>query len=182
MLILGLQNRHLAQSLAVAEDRINFPYESMYVPSAVGLDVNGGSVSIGRPHNTAQVLFFLNTTCPHCLASLPAVKRIANSLAKRPSSDFYIVSEDTLEQTKRYAADHLLSSNIVVLTDAREISLFHARSVPTVMVIDRNGKVAMSRVGSLNDREDVDSVLAAVHVLEAPAVADQGERNESFHP
>jgi thioredoxin-related protein len=182
VLILGLQNRHLAQRLAVAEDKIDFPYESMYVPFTVGLDINGGSVPIGRPNNTSQVLFFLNTSCPHCLASLPAVKRLAGSLAKRPSSDFYLVSEDALDQTKRYAGDHPLSSNMVVVTDAREISLFHARSVPTLIVVDKNGRVVMSRVGSLNDREDVDAVLAAVHALEAPAVADRGERNESFHP
>ena len=182
MLILALQNRQLAQRLVVAQDEIDFPYESMYVPSAIGLDLAGGSVQIGHPSKNSQVLFFINTTCPHGLASLPAVKRMAGAFANRSSSDFYIVSEDAVDETRRYAGENRLSSNVIVVTEARDISLFHARSVPMLMVIDKNGKVAMSRVGSLNGKEDVDSVIAAVRALDAPTGLIGENAIESAHP
>jgi hypothetical protein len=102
--------------------RLDEPYVGMYVPTVRVPSLQGDSVLIGE--GESQVLLVFETTCPYCLASLPAWKAVSARLANESGVGVYGVSVDSLEPARAYAAEHGLGFPIVTLTDPKTRALY----------------------------------------------------------
>ena len=83
-------------------------------------------------------------------------------------------SVDTSDSVaQRYGADHSFSFPIVRLGSPRWIGVFRAPAVPTILLVDSEGKIVFARSGELRKRAGVDSLMAviATHADSLQAVA-----------
>jgi peroxiredoxin len=111
---------------------------------------------------------FFTTTCPYCLASLPAWRRIAAADSAEPTRfDVIGVSLDSATATSRYAQVHALAYRVILLPERKLARLYRASSVPVTMVLDSAGRVLYARLGQL-PLQAADSVVSAALVAVAP--------------
>lgn len=166
VVVLGVQNARMSAKLSNAEEKLELPYVGMYVPKTTASDMTGSTVEIGQPAKKVQVLYFFNTTCPYCLASTPAINRIQKTFNNEAAVEFYLISRDQVEETKAYIDKLNITSTTLRLSEMRELSLFHALSVPVLLAIDSGGKVFFSHIGEIDEQDDVDSIVGAVRNME----------------
>lgn len=172
VLALTFANRRVSAKVDELSDKLDLPYVGMYVPIAVAQGAND-TIALGKPA-VAQVLFFYNTTCPFCRASLPSIKRLTAALASAsPRTPLIGVSRHALPETQAYVERERLGLPAYSLLDERSIALFHAASVPTLMVVSSEGKITYVRNGSIGDT-DVAKAEAAVRALDALGSGTKG--------
>ncbi len=147
------------------------PHPGAYVPELQLASVEGDTVVLGRL-GQPQLLFFFNTTCPHCRASVPGWNEIASHL--RPDSDVALigVAFDDSEMAEAYRQAQGLGFKVVPVPDPRVAGLYRINAVPAVVLVDHEGRIAYSRLGTLDRPQGVDSVLNAVWRVTA---TDRGE-------
>jgi peroxiredoxin len=132
-------------------------------PSVTLRMADGGSFSLADQRGKIVVLAFGATWAPLSSKELPALQKLADRYSAR-RVDFYWVSINSLKAGARNAAtDAELKSfatkyglKIPVLRDPDQ-SAFRAlgvENVPTLIVIDRAGKVAHKHVGFDPDQPD----------------------------
>lgn len=164
LVALSLENRRLRAVATDLFERSAEPHAGLVVPILDARHVEGGRLTIGAPgEGERQLLFFFTTTCPYCLASVPAVKEIAATLAADSTVALYGVALDTLPATRDYVEAHGLGFPVAT-ADARAAALYRVRRVPQLTVIGPDGRVVYTRQGVLEDRLALDSVLAAVRM------------------
>ncbi|MGH8082307.1 MAG: peroxiredoxin family protein [Lysobacter sp.] len=144
-------------------DRVTQPYVGMYVPKLALTSLDGQPVELGQPRGDAQVLFFFTTTCPHCRASLPQLKRAAEQLRAGPAHIELIgVAFASPAQTAAYAREHALNFPLIAHDDRRTSALFRARKVPSLLVVGRDGRVRYQHVGEINGKQTLRELMLAV--------------------
>ncbi len=148
---LGLQNKTLGERYSQALAQVHFPYTGMYVPEERVHVSDGRDIVLGRPVDF-QVLYFFNTGCPYCKASLPAVVQLNKELAQDERLEFVAVSQDSVPDTTRYFSSNSALLPFVSLPDRRALGLFHVGGVPMLVVIDKSGQVRFVHLGMLASR------------------------------
>ncbi|MGH7561327.1 MAG: peroxiredoxin family protein [Gemmatimonadales bacterium] len=138
------------------------------VPGFRATSLTGDSLLIGEgpDPDTRQVLFILTTTCPHCLATLPAWARIADSLARQgsPKVQAIALSLDPEDATRRYAEEHRIGYPVALFPNAKMKRLYRAGIVPTTVVLDHEGRVLYARAGRLEEPALLDSIHLAARL------------------
>lgn len=125
--------------------------------------LDGTEVNIGPGADAErQVIFVFNTTCPFCLATLPAWKEIAEAVERDGRVGVYGISLDPVEATAPYATEHELPFPILPVDGARFGSYYRMKVVPLTLVIDSSGYVLHARSqGIESGSAAVDSIIAA---------------------
>ena len=57
------------------------------------------------------------------------------------------VNDEEIETIREYVAEHEYSFPTLVDTDQQAMNLYRIRGIPTMVVIDREGKIAQYRMG-----------------------------------
>jgi peroxiredoxin len=141
------------------------PRPGMYMPAFQTTTLDGRPTTIGQlPAEGRQVLLVYTTTCRFCRSSLPAWKQLTATLEglRSPAVDVYGVSLDSVDVTRKYAAEHALPYPTVRFPDERLASMYRAGAVPLTLVLDEEGRTVYSRLGELKAQAAIDSVIAAV--------------------
>lgn len=161
VVLLGRTAGKLREANTELRRRAAFAYPGFPVPPLAGTTLTGAPVALGSPDGKKEVLFAFTTTCPYCLASLPAWQELSRRAAD-PASGFaaYGVSYDSLHLTSAYIDRHQLVFPVMAPGPARFPALYRAGAVPITLVVNDSGIVEFARVGVLSGRVDVDSVLA----------------------
>lgn len=169
VLVLVQQNRALREESRDWRRRALFPYPGFVVPAFRAATLAGDSVTIGESREgTRQVLFFFNTTCRFCLETLPGWKEVDSELVRSGgASEVFGVSLDSLPETRRYASEHELPFPIIRLPDPRFAKFYRAEGIPLTLILDREGTVLHSRVGSIEPGPAVDSIIAAARRIDS---------------
>lgn len=169
VLVLAWQNRGLREERRWFVTRTTEPYPGMYVPRIDVPAVDGTPLTLGVPSAERQVLFFFTTTCPYCKRSAPQIVQAAQRLAaQQPRVQVLGVCQCSPAQAQRYAAEQGFTFPVTTLTDRRAVMLFRARNVPTLLALDREGRVRYARVGVFETTERMQDLMAAVRNTEAP--------------
>lgn len=171
VVVLARQNRDLREQRDLLAERMAGPYAGMWMPEVTGRTLADEPVVLGAPEEgSAQVLLFFTTTCPHCRASLPSWRSIAERLsAEAPAAEVVGVSLDSLAETDAYVREHRLPFPVARLVRRRDVGAVRATSVPAVAVVDAEGRTVYARVGRMETEAAVDSVVAAARGALAPA-------------
>ena len=108
---------------------------------------------------THTVLIFVRSTCIYCSASVPFYQRLARVVASRaPHVRLAVVSSEPVSVTHTY-----IQANGLTVDDVYYVPFGNTRllATPTLLLLDRRGKVELSAVGKLTPDEERD-VIAAV--------------------
>lgn len=177
VIALAWQVRQLRAERDWLLDRTTQPYAGMYVPRIPMRSIDGDGIVLGQPRGDVQVAYFFNTTCPYCLRSVPGVQDLARRIAAETGSRIELVgiAYDSPKATRAYLARHRFDFPVVASTDRRTSMLFRARSIPTFLVIGRDGRIRHSKTGALASMEGIDAILSAARRKDAPAAATTRE-------
>lgn len=125
--------------------------------------LDGQTISLAEHRDKVVVLSFSATWAPLVSKELPAFQKLADQYAGR-SVVFYWVSINTLKQGARnYASDSDLRAfatrygfKVTVLRDPEQegYRALGLSALPSIVVIDRAGKVALNHVGFDPDQGD----------------------------
>lgn len=158
------ENRSLRDRNERLTRLVTEPQPGSYLPALEVSMVDGTPVVLGEI-GRRQLLFFFNTSCPHCSASLPAWNEVANRLEQDSSLTVLGVGLSSLEHTAAYAVQNDLVFPVIAKPDPRLVDLYKVRGVPLTLLLDEEGRVAYARSGALEAPVAVDSVLEAVQRL-----------------
>ena len=167
--LLGWQNRELRGDRDWLLDRVNYAYPGMYVPLVDARTSDGTQIVLGRPEAERQVLFFFNHTCPYCLSSAPIVADAARALRVEFGDRIAMLGVCVCTETQagEYARRHDFDFPIITMREERNLALYRARTVPLLMIIDREGRVRHTIPGVFNTREQVQQLMAVLRGKDA---------------
>lgn len=110
-------------------------------------DINGKEYKLSDFKGKIVVLDFWATWCPPCRASLPFFNELYKTYKDRGLVVIGI-SVDISERTvKRFVQDKKLEYLILLDKDNLVSDLYNVFSIPTTIIIDKNGNVVMRRTG-----------------------------------
>lgn len=166
VVVLGKQKRDLVSQVETLRQAVREPQPGMFMPTFTTSTLDGRPVTVGSlPGEGRQVLFVYTTTCPYCLSTLPAWKRIATiaDTITRPRAEVLGVSLDSVDVTRRYAERHALPYPTIFFPEDKLVSIYRAGAVPLTLVLDEHGRTIYSRLGELKGQAAIDSVISAVY-------------------
>ncbi len=169
VLILAWQNRTLRERNLTLARMATEAYPGFVVPTVRATSITGDLVMLGEhpERGGRQVLLGFNTSCPYCLASLPAWETIAQAVqAAGTPTKVYGVSLDPLEATQAYVSRNHITYPVVLLS-AKDPVLFRLGMVPSILVLDEYGRTTYFRVGALETSEAIDSVISVINAKPA---------------
>lgn len=171
VLLLGFQNRNLRQeneelSRTVAElRRLSLgPPVGTWTLGVSAKTLDGITIQMGGGDSIPQVLYFFSPSCRFCAASIESVKHIARRVHHAGNARFVAISEGDPKALGAYVSKNSINFPVVNSADERVFSLFRAAVVPTLVVIDTNGKVVYSHSGVVKDM-DADLAISKVYGL-----------------
>jgi len=169
------QNQALADQNRLLIRRAVEPHAGLFVPTYEAATLDRVPVTLGALGHR-QLLLFFRTSCPYCRASTPAWNTLAERLQTHPEIAVYGVALDAAEAAKAYAAERQLRFPVIARPDPRLVGLYRVSSVPLILVLNENGRMAYARLGVLDSPRAVDSVVAAAPT---PAASPNGSHGET---
>jgi|SRR5258708_6973349 len=185
VVVLGIETRSLRAAYQDLGNRAREPHAGIFVPTFRAAALRGDSLTVGEMRGSGrQVVFVLTTTCPYCRASLPAWRKITSDADTVRSTHVEVlgISWDSIEPTRRYAADHGLRFPIVRFPERKLGVLYRARAVPVTIVLDSMGRVLFGHVGVLTDALARDSVWPAIRFRPTPPAKTGGKDSVTRGP
>lgn len=144
-------------------DRMRSPQPGYSVPTFSSWTIDGAPVTLGEREEGRQLVFFFTTTCEFCLASLPAWREITDATARdHEQVEVLGVVLDADGPVEAYRDGHNLTFPITTFPQEKLAYLYRATSVPLITLLDETGRVLYSRLGALEARSAIDSVLTAI--------------------
>lgn len=114
--------------------------------------LEGGKSSSIAPGRVTVVDFWA-TWCQPCRASMPRVQRLWQEYQSRGLDIYSVDTDDESPDRSAQVREFLMQNGLtfpVVLDDGRASDAFRVGSIPTMVLVDKQGHVAWSYVGMLN--------------------------------
>ena len=127
-------------------------------------DVNGKVLKLSDFRGSVVVLEFMSTTCPHCIAEMPQLTAVWNG-----SNESIVIisidlnSGDTDESLKNFAASY--NAPLIWRRDTANVwETYQVRGVPTILIIDANGRIAYASSGETSAETLLQQIRLALQV------------------
>ena len=125
---------------------------------AVALPLLGGGRSAIHAGKVTLVDFWA-TWCAPCRASMPRVQKLYTEYKQNGVELYSVDTDDESPDREPQVREFLLQNGLtfpVVLDDGTAERAFAIASLPTMLLLDREGKVAWSHVGALTSAREGD--------------------------
>ena len=120
-------------------------------PAFVLQPVSGGSVPVSSKRGKILVVDFFATTCAPCIAELPELAAVSADLSNDRGIEFVLVASDrgndTPERFRSFIEKRHIALPLAFDVGGKAHDSFGLRGVPALVVLDRNGKVRLTRTG-----------------------------------
>jgi thiol-disulfide isomerase/thioredoxin len=130
--------------------------------------LEGGKPSSIEPGRVTMVDFWA-TWCAPCRASMPRVQQLWQEYKVRGLDIYSVDTDDPSPDRDAQVREFLMQNGLtfpVVLDDGRASEAFSVASIPTMVLVDRQGKVAWSHVGALSGPREVELRAAIDRALQ----------------
>jgi thiol-disulfide isomerase/thioredoxin len=131
---------------------------SAAVAKAIVLRPLQGTAMVPLPQGKVTLVDFWATWCAPCRASMPRLQNLWKEYAPRGVELYSVNTDDESPNRKPQVEEFLLQNQLsfpVVLDDDGMASdSFRVSLLPTLLVIDKAGKVVWSRIGALGAGEE----------------------------
>jgi len=148
--------------------------------------LEGEEVTPATLAGKVTVLDFWSTNCPPCKAQAPVITQVYEHFKDSEDLAFYAVSTDQRDMPNEIVAKTLKSwgGNMPVLRDLRSTAYYklHVQQTPTLILVDREGKLQALQVGMHRTSEPViktiqqlvdgEDLVAIAHEKHAEIVAE----------
>lgn len=134
---------------------------------AVALPRLGGGKSAIQQGKVTMVDFWA-TWCAPCRASMPRVQTVWREYQPKGVELFSVDTDDPSADREAQVSEFLMQNRLtfpVVLDDGSAEKAFSIVSLPTMMLLDKQGKIVWSHVGALNAGRERDLRAALDHAL-----------------
>ena len=112
---------------------------------AAGGGVPGKPVRLSELAGKAVILDFWASWCGPCREQAPIVDRVAQSFAGRGLVALGVVTDDNPEAARRFLAEHPVRYQSVVDEQREAARAFGVQGLPTIVALDRAGRVVAVR-------------------------------------
>lgn len=174
VVVLAQKNRALRGQVSHLTAVTAADYAAGFVPAVQARTLDGAALALGAPASGAQILYFFTTTCPHCRASIPAVRALETAAG---AHQLVGVAEARPEEARDYARSAGFGFPIARLPDDRARALFRSRDVPMLLVVDSGGHVHYRHVGALG-LQHAQAALAAAAPLSTSSLSPSSTRSQ----
>lgn len=161
-------------------------YCALYIPKQVGRamskvrdqsgpaftfqSVDDRAAPLGPTPGKTLVIDFAQTWCIPCRAELPEIAALTDDLKDRPDIQFVVVATDaggdTPQRFREFAARQHIELPIAFDAGRKAYTAFGVHGFPSVVVLDRNGRVRFTHEGynssETNFRRDLEQLLRAL--------------------
>ncbi len=126
-----------------------------WVPTYPSSTQDGSPITLGSPQGRFQVFYFFSPTCAICQQAEPQVAAIHKRiLSSHEPIEMYGVSAVPADLLHDYAADGRGAYPLIQLESMKMVSLMQVRSVPTMIVVDREGIVQWVNTGPIDNTSE----------------------------
>jgi thiol-disulfide isomerase/thioredoxin len=144
--------------LAIMQNRREAQNAGREVPAlSLPLLENGKAVSIERGRVT--VVDFWATWCVPCRASMPRVQQLWQEYKPRGVEIYSVDTDDESPDRNAQVREFLMQNHLtfpVVLDDGRASEAFAVANIPTMLLVDKQGRVAWTHVGALSGTREIE--------------------------
>jgi len=109
-------------------------------------DLEGREIQLKSLRGNVVLLNFWATWCGPCRLEMPVIEKLHQQLHGKGLRVFG-VNDEEIDTIREYVAEHEYSFPTLVDTDQEAMNLYRIRGIPTMVVIDREGKIAQYRMG-----------------------------------
>ena len=120
-------------------------------------DLEGRETQLKSLRGNVVLLNFWATWCGPCRLEMPVIENLHQQFHKKGLRVFG-VNDEEIDTIREYVAEHEYSFPTLVDTDQQAMNLYRIRGIPTMVVIDREGKIVQYRLG-LSRESDLRSWL-----------------------
>jgi peroxiredoxin len=156
---LALTVREWRPMVRLASESKILPQVGTFVPVHLATTIGGSSIRLGEAaEGRSQVFMGIQAACPLCREMMPQLRAMADSIAASGNHDVVWLSLSPLDSTAAYVSEHGIRQPVVLLEDERTSVSFGIRGVPTIIVIDREGRIRYRHAGRFRSLVAADSV------------------------
>jgi peroxiredoxin len=112
-------------------------------------DIHGRTyrLSDALSHGPVALLFY-KSACPTCQFSFPHIQRMFSAVGKTAGLTVWGISEDDVDETKQFAAQHGLTFNLLIDEYPYAVSAAYGlQFVPAIFRVQPDGKISVSEYG-----------------------------------
>ena len=124
----------------------------------VALPLLGGGKSAIQ-HGKVTMVDFWATWCAPCRASMPRVQKVWQEYKPNGVELYSVDTDDPSPDRESQVSEFLMQNRLtfpVVLDDGTAEHAFAVASLPTMLLLDKDGKIVWSHIGALNSSREVD--------------------------
>ncbi|MGA3066384.1 MAG: redoxin family protein [Tepidisphaeraceae bacterium] len=130
--------------------------------SLTGLD--GSQVSSSDLHGSVYVLDFWATWCPPCIASLPKLDDLHQSMKDTGLKVFAINEQEDKDTIQKFMDSKKLTLPVLMDADGSTLQAYGSDSIPHLVIVGKDGKILKVHEGVADEdaiRREVQDALAA---------------------
>jgi peroxiredoxin/outer membrane lipoprotein-sorting protein len=109
-------------------------------------DLEGREVQLKELRGSVVLLNFWATWCGPCRLEMPVIEKLHQQFDGKGLRVFG-VNDEEIGSIREYVVEHEYTFPTLVDTDQQAMNLYRIRGIPTMVVIDREGKIAQYRMG-----------------------------------
>ena len=140
VIILSFNFFSLSCSNNTAESASSSAVMGKRAPAFTLNDLNGNNVALTDFYGKKSVLLICTTIwCPHCITIIPDLKEIYSKYSNKGLEVMAMYINEPEDKVRKFSQKYGLPYTILLDPDGAVATLYKIRSVPTLMVIDKNG-------------------------------------------